>query len=182
MANFSDAKFYAITRSDPVIWFSTDEQYVKGADDCHLDGLFDGKLRLGFCWMYGLESFSNMRSRLGAPLEKETRAIVQYQEFGHDLLVYGLPATRQGVQLEHFQALGAVYFEDVRDQGNGVAKFKLVYPSEIQGNPYCSSNWYVANKEMKLHDQLRSRVASASCETAVGPQEFKTGARRIKLM
>lgn len=182
VADFHSNIFYAISKDTPLKWDRIKEEYVKGKD-ARCDNP-DGTevLRLGFCWYYSLPSSQHIRDYLGAPVAKESRAWIQFQDFGDDLLIYGMPTTKPGIESGIFQTLVAVYLNIENNARSGSGNYKLVNESTVRGNPYCSSNWYAAQKDQKLPSTLRLQIASGACQKAVGTDEFIKQNRQVKLL
>ena len=182
VADFSRNVFYAISKDHPIKWEKIKEGYVKGGDPRCDDPQGKEIIHLGFCWYYTLPKSQNIRNYLGKPIAKETRAWVQFQEFGNDLLMYGIPTTKPGVESGVFQTLAAIYLHDEKILFNGSGGYKLVNESTLSGNPYCSSNWYAAQKDQGLPQTLRQLIASGACQKAVGTDVYITENREIKLL
>lgn len=182
VADFANNNFYAISRTLPVKWSKIREGYVKGVDPNCDDPEGQNKLRLGFCWYYNLPESDEIREFLGSPLTSEVRAWVQFQHFDNDLLMYGIPTTKPGVESQTFQSLAAIYLQgEVSNQmGNGT--YKLANDSTVTDKTHCSVIWYAARIDRQLPVQLRDLVTSGYCQTARGADEFTSLSDNIAVL
>jgi serine protease len=172
LAHFKENTLYAIRRSSPLEWKRITDNYVKGADPECDDEKGVAIIRLGFCWYWKQLGVEEAPKFLGPPIESETRAYIQFQEYGSDRLIYGLPAAKTNSSDSEFHTVAGVYFLDFHNASQGKGEIKIVSEATVESNPYCSANWYPASKDKKLPNLLKQLVSNGTCNSAVSPDEF----------
>lgn len=173
VANFSNNTFIAVTVGSPGRWIKMPAEYIKGSDpDCD-NSAGDKVVRLGFCW-FNKNLDSEFHSEMGAPIDKETRAYLQYQMYRDGLLIFGLPGSRLKPPNFEFQSIVGVFLHSYNDKKGGDAAFKVLNESVAPLKVYCSANWYPAQKDMALPDGVKVLIVSDACDRAI-PSDMFTG-------
>ena len=144
LARFARGQFFAIREQEPrIAWASYPDTYKSGQEaDCrsvpnaHL-------LTAGFRKLYCDEQ-PNLASEIGPPRTPEVKAYVQFQEWSHGLLVFGLPGTSIGISGdEHkFTRLDGVFLARAGSRQSGEGSRSGWTEDTSRTSDACSAIWY----------------------------------------
>lgn len=143
VARFATGQFFAIRdRGSGVSWGAFPDTYKSGQQaDCRSTRGADLLVK-GFRKLY-CEEQPALASDLGEPRTPEAKAYVQFQEWSHGLLVFGLPGTAIGMTGgEHkFTRLEGVFLASV-DSGSGEGTRIGWTEGTTPGVEECSAIWF----------------------------------------
>ena len=174
VARFATGRFFAIwEQPNGIAWKAFPDTYKSGQQaDCQTVPN-EGLLRAGFRKLYCQEQ-RDLEKDLGAPRTAETKAYVQFQDWSHGLLVFGLPGTQIGMTGdEHkFTRLEGAFLAGAgTPSGGGVGRKASWTEGTSPFSDECSAIWFrlVGGRQSPL-------IASRCTDRIRASQVFVEGA------